>query len=99
MGTDAAIPGRFQRFAGDPLNGIPLAGLITYLYLLPVFYNQRFMLTLLIWWSAGIGSAAHYLTRSRPGVLTKGLLVVLALAALLGTYRGIQRSQGAAGGN
>jgi len=76
-----------------------LAGLITYLSLLPVFYNQRFMLTLLIWWSAGIGSAAHFLADRRPRIFIQGLLVVLALAALLATYRGIQGSQGAAGGH
>ncbi len=91
-----------------------LAGLIAYLGLLPVFYNQRFMLTMLIWWAAGIGNAAHYLivrigrpaaddsttslTMFRQRFLMNGLLVVLALAALYSTYLGIRRSQDPADG-
>jgi len=91
-----------------------LAGLIAYFSLLPVFYNQRFMLTLLIWWSAGVGLAVHYLlvrigqstSGNSPAAdvspwqrrLGMGLVVVLALAAAQATTEGIRRSQGAAGG-
>ena len=37
-------------------------GAVTYLSLVPVFYNPRFMLPLLVWWAAGAGMLCFYLT-------------------------------------
>lgn len=91
-----------------------LAGMITHLSLLPVFYNQRFMLPLLIWWAAGAGNAAHYLTAwisgrisgystTPPKVLNQralriGMFVAMALLAFQTSFMGFRQSQGEAGG-
>lgn len=45
-------------------------GVMTYLALLPVFYNPRFMIPLLLWWGAGVGglgaaAAAWWQARAR----------------------------------
>ncbi|MEN8007006.1 MAG: glycosyltransferase family 39 protein [Candidatus Krumholzibacteriota bacterium] len=87
-----------------------LVGLIAYAALLPVFYNKRFMLTLLVWWAAGVGGAAGFLAdwiqRGISKFFTKApdrfgwrmvrivVLVVVAVAAVQASYEGIQRSQG-----
>lgn len=91
-----------------------VGGLITYLSLLPVFYNPRFMLSLLVWWAAGAGMAASFVTRwigrrvppntgtygaiFRTRIFTNVMLVALALLAIQATYVGFRRSQGSLGG-
>jgi hypothetical protein len=83
------------------------AGLLVFVSLLPVFYNQRFMLSLLIWWAAGFGGAIHQLLelmkqRAGPvgipvGLPGRGLVLLLVLTAVGATAQGIARSQGAGG--
>jgi 4-amino-4-deoxy-L-arabinose transferase-like glycosyltransferase len=87
---------------------LAMAGMVAFVSLLPVFYNQRFMLTLVIWWASGFGCAVHFLM-VRLGqpvflngiprrVLGTGLYLILVLGAVASTAQGIRRSQGVAGG-
>jgi len=70
------------------------SGVIAYLVLLPVFYNPRFMMTLLIWWAACFGGLVHVMIdaarrRRRPGAVAIGL-VCLGIATVWATARGVQ---------
>ena len=49
----------WRAWRGRRVMAFALAGLLTFLVLVPVFYNQRFMLTLLIWWAAAFGGLVH----------------------------------------
>ena len=85
-----------------------VTGLIVFMSLLPVFYNPRFMLTLLIWWAAGVGCAFHFLmVRFGQPVSLKGVprrflgwvfILILVLVTVQATTQGIRRSRGFAGG-
>ena len=55
-----ALVSRRSWAAPGPL-AFALGGLATYITLLPVFYNQRFMLPLLPWWAACVGALPAYL--------------------------------------
>ncbi len=46
------------------------AGAITYLSLLPVFYNARFMLVLVLWWAAAAGGVAAWAAALRRHAAT-----------------------------
>jgi 4-amino-4-deoxy-L-arabinose transferase-like glycosyltransferase len=104
----------FRAFRNRRCLGFAMAGVIAFCGLLPVFYNQRFMLTLLIWWAAGLGNTVHFLmiqferlanrgsttAPPTPGIrIIRGVLMAaLVVAVILATTQGIRRSQGAAGG-
>lgn len=51
-------------------------GLLTYLSLVPIYYNPRYMITLLVWWGAGVGllaeTVAGWLSRPGPAVPAAG---------------------------
>lgn len=40
--------------------GFAASGIVTYLALVPVFYNPRFMMPLLVWWAAAVGMAGNF---------------------------------------
>ncbi len=110
----AGIALSFRTWSNRRCLAFALAGLITFTALSPVFYNQRFMLTLLIWWAAGFGGLVDYLanlfgrlsegrSRSggillRPGVMRNTMFLILGLAVILASFQGIRQSQGAGGG-
>lgn len=80
-------------------------GVLAFASTIPVFYGVRFMLPLLIWWSAGIGAlvvaAGRWATRSklpgRNGALRsartqRALIGLLVVAAVIANYREIRSS-------
>jgi hypothetical protein len=69
-------------------------GAITYLSLVPVFYNPRFMITLLVWWGAGTGLLAERLSRILRGDRAgRMILAAFGIAAIAFTFQGIRASQ------
>lgn len=67
-------------------------GALTYLSLLSVFYNERFMLPLLIFWgAAGGGLLAFFATRARRALPVATAL--FALAAAVSSATGVVKSQ------
>ena len=110
----AGIALSFRTWSNRRSLAFALAGLITFTALSPVFYNQRFMLTLLIWWAAGFGGFVAFLAdligrlsqgHSKPTGLPLGprglknmMFLILALAVIHASFQGIRKSQGVAGG-
>ncbi len=66
----AAVPGFFLVFVRRRRRldaAFAGAGFLTYLGLVPAFYDPRFMIPLLLWWSAGVGVTAAVLGSALRG--------------------------------
>jgi len=80
----------WRRWKDGPALMFLVAGLITYLSLLPAFHNPRFMLPLLIWWMTGVGAFGVAIPdllkrrESKRRAIPASILVLLGLVVFTG---------------
>ncbi len=75
---------RSRAWTGRRSTAFWISGAVVFAGMLPVFYNPRFMLPLLIWWAAAAGGLAHAAASRRAPRRWPATAVLVLLLGLMG---------------